>query len=616
MFPAKTPASALAMRARWTPRAGIFFALALVVFTAVFPYIHVVNNPNENVRTYMTMAIVEGHTFRIDDIVLRHGWVNDMAVAPDKVTGERHLYSVKAPAVSYMGVPFYWALTKIAPHFKHPVPTLASTPDEKVWWLRTTTLVLRLFAVQLPCLLFLVWLERWLRGTTEDPVLRLTAVAAVGFGTNYLAYAMMLASHALFAVAAFASFAIVTGERARYPLDPGRRRLSRAFLAGFFAGFATLLEYHALPVSVCLALYALAAFWRPSRLAMFAAGGLLNAAALAFFQWRAFNDPLMPGHRMSENPMFAQLLNQGFFGIGVPSAAVAKDITLDPGFGFLGTSPFMWLGLLAIPFTLVAGFGTRREQRQRRFATLTWMLTMAVLWTTVSAAINWRGGWTVGPRYLGAAPPFFAFGAVCALEAIARRSRTRRAIVQGLAGGLAMASVVSIGIVSLSFNSIPEEVTRPLMQLVLPLARAGYVPHHALELLGVMSPTFWYVVAGMMLGATLLAALWPFADRPWTYALKLVVACGALYVGMLPARSAPSPETAGDLGAHARRSFMAVWEPPGRDRVTTLRAKAEETGDAHPCIWYALADAEREVDLVTLADRDEKRASIPRAACK
>ena len=81
------------------------------------------NNPNENVHTYMTMSLVEQHTLRIDDIVARYGWVNDMARAPDKKTGEFHRYSVKGPAVSYAGIPAYWVFEKLAPHFKHPVPT-------------------------------------------------------------------------------------------------------------------------------------------------------------------------------------------------------------------------------------------------------------------------------------------------------------------------------------------------------------------------------------------------------------------------------------------------------------------------------------------------------------
>src|ERR1700735_3509551 len=99
-----------------------FFALTALVFTCVYPFFAWVNNPNENVRTYMTMAIVEEHTFRIDNQVARYGWVNDMAAVPEP-TGERHLFSVKGPAVSYAGVPFYWLMTKIAPSLGYPVPT-------------------------------------------------------------------------------------------------------------------------------------------------------------------------------------------------------------------------------------------------------------------------------------------------------------------------------------------------------------------------------------------------------------------------------------------------------------------------------------------------------------
>ena len=53
------------------PRATTaFFVLVFIVFTCVEPYLAAVNNPNENTRTYMTMAIVENHTFRLDEIVV------------------------------------------------------------------------------------------------------------------------------------------------------------------------------------------------------------------------------------------------------------------------------------------------------------------------------------------------------------------------------------------------------------------------------------------------------------------------------------------------------------------------------------------------------------------
>jgi hypothetical protein len=36
-----------------------FFGLLFAVYVGFFPYIGAINNPNENVRTYMTMALVE-----------------------------------------------------------------------------------------------------------------------------------------------------------------------------------------------------------------------------------------------------------------------------------------------------------------------------------------------------------------------------------------------------------------------------------------------------------------------------------------------------------------------------------------------------------------------------
>jgi hypothetical protein len=599
--------TALRRRSPELARIRIFFVLVALVFTCVYPFFSWVNNPNENVRTYMTMALVEDHTFRIDTMVERYGWVNDMATVPEP-DGSRHLFSVKGPGVSYAGVPFYWAMTKLAPHAGYKVPDASSPLPVRQAWFQATTFVLRLFTIQIPCFLFLIWLERWLRETSPDPVLRLTAVAAAGLGTNYLAYSLMFASHAPFAIAAFSSFAITTSERARHPLDPRQRRLARAFLAGFFAGLATLLEYHALPVSVCLTVYALFTFWRPSLLAMFSLGGVLNVIALAFFQWRAFKNPLTPGHRMSENPLFAHNLSQGLFGIEKPDFGVFKGITFNLSYGFLGTSPFMWLGLLALPYVVLAGTGTAREQSQRRGATIAWMLTMLVLWTTVSAANNWRGGWTIGPRYLGAAPPFFAYGAVCALESIAGRSPLRRAVVRGVAGGAALASVLSIGIVGMHFNTVPEEVVRPFSEFTWPLVMAGFVPHHALELFGVTSPVFWYVVAGCAVGAAVLGALGPWQEQRGTWALRLATFGVVFVVAMKPALSTPTESETRDFGANMRHWFATVWQPPGRDRISTLREEAERYGNRRPCLWLRIAELEKMISALPESARDQARA--------
>jgi hypothetical protein len=348
---------------------------------------------------------------------------------------------------------------------------------------------------------------------------------------------------------------------------------------------------------------------------MFGFGALLDAGLLMFYQWRCFGNPLTPGHKFAESVVFSSWHKQGFYGLGEPSWQVFRDMSFSRTFGFFGTSPFMWLGLLAIPFALFTGLGPPSARRRRRLATAVWLLMMLTLWLAMSAAVNWRGGWTVGPRFFGAAPPFFAFGAVCALEWLACHGRLWRALARGLAGGLAVASVCTLGIVSMVYNSVPEDVTRPLTQLALPLARAGFVPHHAAELFGWMSPAFWYVAAGCAIAASLVAALWPSKDRLWTMIVRIVVVAGAFVVGMMPAFSKPTPEEGGD-GTSALRGFAMTWEPSGRDFIAKAREQAERFGPRRPCSWYRVADYERAVGWNGDADRDEKRATAPRNQCR
>jgi hypothetical protein len=593
----------------------LFFALAFVPMMCVFPYLTWVNNPNENVRTYMTMAIVDDHTFRIDDVVARFGWVNDMARVPFP-DGSFHYYSVKAPAISYAGVPAYWAFEQIANKLGHPLPGATSTMEERQWWLRSATWAVRLFAVQLPCWLFLVFFERWLRGVSSDAVLRLTAVAAAGLGTNYLAYTHMYASHALFAVAAFAGFALTERELRRSHGVAKRRRWWIALLAGWFIGWSVLLEYHALPVALVLAIFAAIVFRRPTRLLSLALGGLFHVGAMMFFQWRAYGNPFTPGHKMVENPRFAAEHHQGLFGILMPTWDNVRNLSASPAYGFFGTSPYMWLGLFAIPLTSLAFFWLVRPRvgRWRRLAVhRTWVIAMLALWMVNAGAIEWRAGWTVGPRYLGAAPPFFAFGAVFALEYFARKSPWHRAIARGAAGGLALASVLSIGLVGIIFDTLPETVTRPFLQFTLPLARAGFVPHHVLEWFGVTGIWPWYVAAGCLVGAPILATLCPMREGWKRFVARALVFAVALGVGLLPAASKQTDE---EIAAFDLRGFVQNWEPQGRDRLSLARIDAERAGSRRPCLWVDVARLEQILGLKPEANRDASRAGSPTPQCK
>jgi hypothetical protein len=290
-----------------------------------------------------------------------------------------------------------------------------------------------------------------------------------------------------------------------------------------------------------------------------------------------------------------------------------RALLADPGFGFFGTSPFMWLGLLAIPVMILSPIGSPSARRTMRVSTLVWGVGCGLLVCVNAGFVEWRAGWTVGPRYLVVCAPFFAFGAACFTERVARHGRRRRAIVRGVAGGLALASVVTIGTVGLIYDTLPNEIARPLAQFAIPLAWAGVVPHHVGEWFGWDSSAFWYVVLAAMLLAPTLAGLWPLRDgaRAWLGRAAAFVIAAA--VGLVPSFYPAPADGSPLLVLHSSvRGWVRAWEPPGRDRIAKLRVEAERYGPRRPCIWYQLADLDRIVGDEAQALRDAERARVPR----
>ena len=603
---------------RWKAPYRFFFFLVLMPMLGVFPYLRAVNNPNEYVRVFTAMSIVEKGTFSIDDPVTVWGWVNDMAKVPSKKDGVPHYFMVKAPLVVYAGVPGYALFSKvIAPTLGHHYPKVTDSTEERLWWLRMSTWALRLFTTQIPCLLFLVWFERYLRDFVQDPLIRYSAVAACGLGTNYLAYVHMFASHSPYAVVAFLSFAMTERERRLSHGDPKKRRVSRAFLAGFCTSACVALEYQSLFLAIILSVFGALTFWRPKRLLAFAAGGLLNIPGVMYFQWKAYGNPLTPGHQMLETAKFAAEHQRGLWGILWPTWDHVLALAVNPGFGFFGMSPFMWIGLLGIPLLVVRPLGTPTMRRALRLNTIVWSLGCAALFGVNAGFIEWRAGWTVGPRYLVACAPFFAYGAACALERFSGASRTRRALARGVAGGLALASVLTIGTVGLIQDTLPETIARPFAQFSIPMIRTGFVPHHVGEWFDWTTSTFFFVVLAAALLAPVVAGLWPTPiDDRRRYVLRFFAFAFALAAGMAPAFSVPEDGSKLLVLHPDTRVFPTVWEPPGRDRITTLRNEAERYGPRRPCLWYQLETLDRVVGQENQALKDMARAGgAPRESC-
>lgn len=600
-------------RAPRNKRVRLFFVLCVLPFFALFPYLRAVNNPNELVRVFTTMSLVDDGRLAVDEQVATYGWVNDMAHVPSKFDGGKvHYFMVKTPLSTYLGVPVYFVYGKVEALFGHHPPTETSPADAKVDWLRRTTWVLRLFTVQLPCFLFLIFFERYLRAFVPDVVLRLSTVAAAGLGTNYLAYSQIYASHTLYACAAFLCFAVIERAMRKSPYDARGRKTSHAFLTGLLAGACVAFEYHALFVAVVLSLFGILVFRRPKQILALTVGGLVPAAIVAHFQWRAYGDPLTPGHQVLETASFAAAHQKGLFGVQLPAMDALKALSMDVGFGFFSMSPFMWFALGALPCVLLLARGTPLLRRSQRVAAFVTALVLIAMFGVAAGIVEWRGGWTVGPRYLAGAPPTAAFASALVLQTLARRGPAWRAMVRGIAGGLTIAGVVCIGLVGLVYDTLPEALPRPLTQFALPAAWLGFVPHHIGEWFGWTSTTPWYLVCASMFAAVGVAVLLRDREGRGAYALRLGCLVLAATAGLVPSFTRPEDNTA-VLELHPSVAGLATyWEPAGRDRITLEREDAERYGPRRPCVSYRVGDLDRIAGRLGDALKDDSRAKAIR----
>lgn len=532
-----------------------FVACLFIVYFFVFPYNQGLNNPNENSRIYTAVALVEHHTWRIDDEISRFGPINDAAII------DGHHYAAKAPGVSLLAVPVYWLFSKVAPQFVAP-----SYPGA---WLRATTLVLRIAIVQLPCFLFLLWLLRWFTRKHFDPVLSLIATAAVGVGTNYLAYSLMLVSHSLSAAVAFIAFAFVIAG-------------ARPFAVGTLLGFVTLLDYQGAVVSLVLGVFAITRYRERRAALLFATAALLQLCILLLFQKLAFGSPLRAPFHYLEDEHLRSHHAHGFFGFGWPSASALWSLCFDRTIGFFGTSPFMWLMLI--------GFGFAWRDREIRWAAA----TVGILLVAVAGITNWRAGWSIGPRYLVTVMPFAVFVAVAGLDRLASRGVLARGIVRGVASGFLLASIATVGLISIVFNTLPYDISNPLVQVAIPFVKAGFVPHHVGELFGWNSPSFFSLAIVALFGAGVAAAAGDIRGNP----IRWPVAALTCFIALAPVAMV----RAADCPRGVRR-LTEIWEPQGRDRIGQLRAAAMKD----PCLWHRVATLERSVCWEG-ADEDEFRS--------
>jgi hypothetical protein len=244
--------------------------------------------------------------------------------------------------------------------------------------------------------------------------------------------------------------------------------------------------------------------------------------------------------------------------------------------------------LVALPIGLWVLLRTPGRRRPVAFASAIVAGTALV----ITFMNNWRGGWTVGPRYLVTVIPFVAWMAAAGWDAAARRAPV---VATGIATGLGAAGLVASGVPSALYPHVPEAFTRPIPQLFAVLVGHGYAPHSLGTMLGWTARTSLVPLAAI--GAC--AALLPLGVVTGSLRRAAAAAIAILVAGAALAPIAIGPP----LSPRGRRMLAHVtrtWRPAGRDEAARLAA----SGTADPAArrrlesLYRAEGRDREADAV------------------
>jgi hypothetical protein len=468
--------------------------LAAIAFAYLYVFPYYPHSANELPRVLLVRAIVDDHTFAIDGQMQR--W-QELHLA-DTSPSNGHIYSNKAPGSSLLAVPFYaavrWTLGE---------PSL----DTSLW-------LCRVVAGVIPALLFLWLLSGFLARLESAPGVSQLVLVAYAFGSMAMTFSILFFSHQLSAVCIGSAWILAIDVMEK------RRGLRMMLAVGALAGTAPLVDYQAAFAGVPVAVYVLSRVWHwPGRdivrvLGFAAAGAVVPIAILLAYHWACFGSPLRTGYDASTT--FAQYHQQGFLGLTRPHTDALWGSLFAPDNGLFTLAP--WL-LLAIPGALWLW------QRGERALTATCVAVAIVFVLFVSSLTFWRGGWSIGPRYITVMLPF-----LLPLIAVAIASLRVRPLVLGAACGLIVAAVVIYSTAAATSPYWPDSMRHPLYEVTFRFVRDGVFVPNLLSACGVsglagivpfvavvVGTTGWAIVraAGwrglaiaVVVGAVLIAALW------------------------------------------------------------------------------------------------------------
>lgn len=342
-----------------------FILLTALPFLFSFQIYTNYRNPNEVSRLLLTSAMVDDHSFIIDQAIQRYGTCQDIS------SYQGHYYSNKAIGYSVLSIPLYFMLHTIAN---------VSDRDALLYLLR---ICLNLIPLFLFCSIFI----RWLHTKFQLGSLRFLVIASLLFGTLAFPYEQLYASHLLTGLCLLAGILwMVHSERSTITIA-----------AGAILGFAFLLEIPSVLIFP-LCLIWLFAYQRKS-LIPFTVGWLVTALPAFAYNYAAFGGFLHWSYQYVATPELQAVHHQGYVGTHLPSTDVLWKLLFGTNRGFFYFMPHLIFGVI--------GFLITWKENRESLLILSFFAITVLFYSGYS---SWDGGWSFGPRFLTALVPMLIYG--------------------------------------------------------------------------------------------------------------------------------------------------------------------------------------------------------------
>ncbi|MGC8928139.1 MAG: hypothetical protein ACP5QK_09490 [Myxococcota bacterium] len=402
-------------------------------------------NPNETVRLYLALAIVDEGRFNIDKEINTYGVIWDRAVYKGKI------YSDKAPGISFAAVPSLYISRLIHKYFFKKTPGL-----------KTQYLIAVYFTSLLFTIISIIFLIRLFNLYNLSHSTILLSIFSIVPGTYVTTYSMLFFGHQFSASLLFIAFVLI-----EFYIREEKKPVY-VISAAFLCSYAFISEYPTLFISILLFLYLLIST-RDVKVFLYSSVAIIPVTIIMYYFNSCFGSPISTGYQHLDSETFSKIHSSGILGFKYPDPKAIINLLFGSQRGLFFYSPVLTFAVL---YFLKSGL---------KYSLMRIIFVIFLFYTLLISSFGyWIGGDAAGARHLMPLNYFLIVPLAFFLE-----ENLNKPFALSIFFGLLLISVHNIIVSTISWPFFPPQFLNPIAHFCYILISDGYITHSVANLFGI-----------------------------------------------------------------------------------------------------------------------------------